>query len=103
MLSKSTAISAQDPGKNNLSRQISKIESSGQWRDLKIIFNEDKTGGVNISAELLDEMGKLISVVAATDGANLMRPKGKIGLRISIEAKTGAGAIEIQNISLRKV
>jgi len=103
MLSKSTAISSQDPGKNNLSRQISKIESSGQWRDLKISFNEDKAGGVNLSAELLDEKGKLVSVVAAADGRNLMRPKGKIGLRISIENKTGPGAIEVQSISLRKV
>lgn len=103
MLSKSTALSKQEPGKNNLSRQNNMNDSSGQWRDLKISLNEDKAGGVNISAELLDEKGKLISVVAATDGTNLMRPKGKIGLRISIETKTGAGSIEIQSISLRKI
>lgn len=102
-LSKSTAISAQDPGKNTLGRQISKIGSSGQWCDLKISFTEDKNGGVNISAELLDEKGRPVSVVTGADGANPVHPKGKIGFRVHFNSKAGAGSIEIQSISLRKV
>lgn len=102
-ISKTTTISAKDIGENILGKGTSPIGLSGQWCDLKISFTDGKNGGVNISAELLDEKGKPVSVVTAADGTNSVHPKGKIGLRMHFNSKAGAGSIEIQSISLRKV
>jgi len=101
ILSKTLMSKSADHLKGKLASKSAITDSSGQWCDLKITYVQEKTGGVRISAEMLDAKGMLLAMATAIDTLDPLPPKGRIGLRAWINSKAGPGEIQIQKIVLR--